>query len=93
LQIDIPGVAPYLLQPVLDDIGGGTVGSLINGLLGTTVLPPTVTTALNSLGLTGETLFSLLPSQLKGEVAKLGGELLLTDDSNGSGTLELFGYG
>lgn len=93
LQIDIPGVAPYLLQPVLDDLGGGTVGSLINGLLGTTALPPEISTALNSLGITGDTLFSLLPSELKGEIAKLGGELLLTPESNGSGTLELYGYG
>ena len=93
LQIDIPGVAPYLLQPVLDDLGGGTVGSLLNGLLGTTVLPPSVTTSLDQLGLNGSAIFDLLPSELKGEIAKLGGELLLTPDSNGSGTLELFGYG
>ncbi len=93
LQIDIPGVAPYLLQPVLDDLGGGTVGSLINGLLGTTVLPPSITTALNGLGITGETLFNLLPSNIKGEIAKLGGQILLTPDSNGSGTIEQYGYG
>lgn len=93
LQIDVPGVAPYLLQPVLDDLGGGTVGSLINGLLGTTVLPPDITTALDGLGLDGSTLFSLLTPEQKGEIAKLGGQLLLTPESNGSGTIEMFGYG
>lgn len=93
LQIDVPGVAPYLLQPVLNDLGGGTVGSLLNGLLGTTVIPPELSTALDSLGLNGNTLLSALSAEQKGEIAKLGGQLLLTPDSNGSGTIEMFGYG
>lgn len=106
LQIDIPGVAPYLLQPVLDDVGAGTVGSLVNGLLdnlslgqllNTGLLPPALTNTLTQSGLSLDTIFDLLPAGLqgsiKGEIAKLGGEILLTEDSNGSGTLELFGYG
>ncbi len=93
LQIDVPGVMPYLLQPVLDDLGGGTVGSLVNGLLGTSTIPPALTTALNNIGVDGSTLFSALTPEQKGEIAKLGGSVLLTPDSNGSGTIEMFGYG
>jgi len=35
VHIDVDGVGPYLLQPVIDDFGAGSVTGLINGLLPT----------------------------------------------------------
>ncbi|MDZ4296889.1 MAG: outer membrane protein transport protein, partial [Moraxellaceae bacterium] len=93
LHIDIDGIAPYLLQPVIDDIGVGTVGSLLNGILGVQALSPSLINSLANLGISAEDIYQLLPPNLKGTVAQLGGQILLTDDSNGSGTIEMFGYG
>lgn len=93
LQIDINGIDDYLLQPVLDDLGAGTVGSLLSQILGTQVIPTGVISALAGLGLTADTVLQLLPPQLKGAIAGLGGDLLLTSTSHGSGTIEQWGYG
>ncbi len=93
LHIDVDGIAPYLLQPVIDDIGVGTVGSLLNGILGADLVTPELLNSLNNLGVSAQDIYQLLPTSLKGTIAQLGGQVLLTNDSNGSGTIEMYGYG
>lgn len=93
LQIDIKGIDDYLLQPVIDDVGVGTVGSLLSQVLGTQALPTSVINALSDAGLDASLVYSQLPPELKGAVAGIGGDLLLGANSNGSGTIEQYGWG
>ncbi len=93
IQVDVQGVAPYLLQPVVDDVGVGTVGSLVTNLLGVQVLPPTLVNFLNANGIGVGTILNALPPALQGQLGDILGQVLLTPDSSASGAIEMYGYG
>ena len=90
LEIDIPGVAPYLLQPVLSDV---SADSLTPWLAPAEISQLTQLLGLNPADIKLGILYDQLPPELKGQLAKLGGQALLTSDSHGSGTIEMYGYG
>lgn len=90
LQIDIPGVSPYLLQPVISDV---SADSLTPFLAPAEISQLTQLLGVNSADIKLGVLYDLLSPEQKGQLAKLGGQALLTPDSHGSGTIEMYGYG
>ncbi|MEK6789672.1 MAG: outer membrane protein transport protein [Pseudomonadota bacterium] len=90
LQIDIPGVAPYLLQPVVSDV---SADSLTPWLAPAEISQLTQLLGVNPADIKLGILYDQLPPELKGQLAKLAGQALLTPESRGSGTIEMYGYG
>ncbi len=98
VHVDVNGVGPYLLQPIIDDFGAGSVTGLINDVLGN--LPGTdplkgilagLGQQLNDLGLTGN---DIVPDgQLKDLLGQTLASTLLTPDSRGKADIEMYGYG
>lgn len=90
LEIDIPGVSPYLLQPVIADV---SADSLTPYLAPAEISQLTQLLGLNSADVKLGTLYDQMTPEQRGQLATLAGQALLTSDSHGSGTIEMYGYG
>ena len=89
-QIDVDGIEPYLIQPVVGLIGDAQPAGILDNLLldnlGLGDLLPDLT-------IPAGTTFGALDPELKAEVSRVLGSALLTPDSRGSAKIEMYGYG
>lgn len=89
-QIDVQGVLPYLLEPVLDGAGLGT----IDLGLGTGDLLDTVCGVTSALGICDLDIGTVLGDRdLRLQLAQAGGGLLVDPASRGGAKVEMYGYG
>lgn len=88
-QVDVDGVEPYLIDPLIKTIGNAQPGGILNNLLGNALQANGITLP----GVPAGDLYASLPQSTRLQVSQTLGQALLSPDSRANALLELYGYG